>query len=102
MGYAFFAGRSMTASTSSSFMMNRSLPSRRISWPERHPAPVFRDPAVAGGDHRAALRLLFGAIRDDDPADLLFAVVETVNDDAIVQRSNGHEVLQTVLGGAGG
>ena len=41
--------------------------------------------------HRALLRLLFGAVRDDDPADLLFAFVEAVNDDAVVQWSNVHD-----------
>ena len=69
---------------------------------ERHDLAVLRDPPVAGGDDRAPLRLLLGAVRDDDAADLLLAIVETVDDDAIVQGSNVHEVLQAVLTGTGG
>ena len=46
-------------------------------------AVVFHLP-VAGGDDRALLRLLFGGVRDDDPADILFAFVDALNKDAVV------------------
>jgi hypothetical protein len=40
---------------------------------ERDPLAVVFHLPVAGGDVRALLRLLFGGVRDDDPADVLFA-----------------------------
>ena len=97
----FFVRRhlpSITARTSSSFMIRYSSPSSLISWPEYLPnrivspaltssgdaLAVVVDLAVPGGDDRALLRLFFGGVRDDDPADLLFAFVEALNDDAVV------------------
>jgi hypothetical protein len=47
--------------------------------------------AIAGGDHRATLRLLFRRVRDDDPAALWLALFEAANDESIVQRSGIHE-----------
>jgi len=44
---------------------------------------VVRLPA-AGGDDRALLRLLFGGVRDDDAADLLFAFLKAVDNDPVV------------------
>ena len=97
-------------------MMKRSLPSSLISWPEYLPnriwspaltssgtrVPSLSHAAAADGDDRAALRLLLGAVGDDDAADLLLAFVEAVDDDPVVQGSNIHEVLQVLLTGAGG
>src|SRR5438034_5091151 len=57
---------------------------------EGHPLAVVRF-AVARGDDGALLRLLFGGVGDDDSADALFAFLEAVNDDAIVQRSDIHD-----------
>jgi hypothetical protein len=39
------------------------------------------------------LRLLFGRVRDDDSADLLFAFLKAVNNDAVVQRSDVHTLF---------
>src|SRR6266849_5293289 len=57
---------------------------------ERDPFAVVCHLPVAGGDDRALLRLLFGGVRDDDPADLLFAFVEALNNNAVVERSDSH------------
>src|SRR4051812_16952805 len=54
-------------------------------------AAVF-DRAAAGGDHRAALRLFFRGIRDNDSAALLLTFVVATNDDSIVERSDIHKV----------
>jgi hypothetical protein len=40
--------------------------------------------AIAGCDDRAPLRLLFGRVRDDDPADVLLAFFEAPNNEPIV------------------
>jgi hypothetical protein len=40
--------------------------------------------SVAGGDDRALLRLLFGRVRNDDSADVLFAFLKALDDDPIV------------------
>src|ERR1051326_1016214 len=45
---------------------------------------------VTRGDDGALLRLLFRAVRNDDAADPLFAFVEAVHDDAVVERSYIH------------
>jgi hypothetical protein len=74
-------------------MMRYSSPSSVISWPaylpnrihvEGDPLAVVVHLPVAGGDDRALLRLLFGGVRDDDPANILFAFVEALNNDAVV------------------
>ena len=97
-------------------MMNRSLPSSTDFLAgelaeqdlvsgleiERDSRAVFGGPAAAGRNHGAALRFFSGTVGDDDPADLLFAVFEAVDEDAIVQRSNVHGVLQAVLTDVGG
>src|SRR5712691_3935459 len=41
--------------------------------------------AVAGSDHLALLRLLLRSVRDDDPADFLFAFLDALDNDAVVQ-----------------
>src|SRR5439155_7870748 len=46
--------------------------------------------ASAGGDHFALLRFFLGAVGDDDPADLLFAFLEALDDDTVVERSDIH------------
>jgi hypothetical protein len=47
--------------------------------------------AIAGRDDFPPLRLLFGGVRDDDPANRLLALFKTPNDDPIVERSDMHE-----------
>jgi hypothetical protein len=46
-----------------------------------HPQESLR---VSRGFDRALLRLLFGGVRDDDPADLLFTFVDALNEDPVV------------------
>ena len=55
---------------------------------ERQELAVLVFLAGAQGDHLGRLRLFLGAVRDDDSADLLFAFVEALNNDAVVQRSD--------------
>src|SRR5229473_2518023 len=55
-------------------------------------AVVFHLP-VAGRDDPALLRLFLGGVRDDDAADFLFAFIEAVDDDAVVQRSDLHALF---------
>src|SRR4030095_10720387 len=38
----------------------------------------------------ALLRLFLGGVGDDDPADLLFAFVKALDDEAVVERSDIH------------
>src|SRR5207244_8615244 len=51
---------------------------------------VVLDLAGAGGNHPALLRLFLGTVGDDDPADLLFAFLEALDDEAVVERSDIH------------
>ena len=51
---------------------------------ERHALAVVLGLALAGGDDLALLRLFLGRVRDDDPANLLFAFLDSLNDDAVV------------------
>ena len=95
----------MTASTSSSFMM-------KYSWPvdldllagvlaEQDPVARFdveADPLAvvvrftgASGDDGALLRLLLRRVRNGHSTDLLFAFVEAVHDDPVVERTNIHD-----------
>src|SRR5688572_14477760 len=64
---------------------------------ESHSYAALLDETAADGDHRAPLRLLFGGIRNDDPADVLLAAFETPNDDPIVERSEIHRVDSCVV-----
>ena len=48
---------------------------------------VRKDLAGADAHHRALLRLLFGRVRDDDAADFLFAFLDALHEDAVVERS---------------
>ena len=57
---------------------------------ERDALAVVLHLAVAGGDDLALLGLFLGAVGDDDPADFLFAFLEALNNDAVVQRSDVH------------
>src|SRR5262249_55952090 len=50
--------------------------------------------AGAGGDDLALLRLFLGGVGDDDPADLLFAFFDALDDDAVVKRSDVHALLR--------
>ena len=51
---------------------------------ERLAFSVVLDLAGADGDHFALLRLFLGRVGDDDPADLLLAFLDALNDDAVV------------------
>ena len=51
---------------------------------ERLTVAVFLDLAGAHGDDLPLLRLFLGGVGDDDPADLLFALLDALNDDAVV------------------
>src|SRR4029079_1823769 len=46
--------------------------------------------AVAGGDDLALLRFFLGGVGDDDPADFLFAFLEALNNESVVERSDVH------------
>ena len=52
--------------------------------------PSSFDLAVADGDDLALLRLFLGGVGNDDAADLLFAFVDALDEDAVVQRSDIH------------
>jgi hypothetical protein len=51
---------------------------------ERPPVTIVAERAVADRVHLAALGLLLGGVRDDDAAAVLFALVETLNENAVV------------------
>src|SRR5205814_7864105 len=51
---------------------------------------VLENLAVADGDDFAFDRLLFGGVGDDDPALALLFFLDPLDDDAVLQRSNGH------------
>src|SRR2546422_7699116 len=53
---------------------------------------VVADLAVADGDHFGFLRLLLGGIGNDDPALLDLFLLEPLDEDAIMQRTNLHGV----------
>src|SRR5467141_2690345 len=57
---------------------------------ERDLLAVLADLAVAGGDHLGLLRLLLGRVGNDDPALLDLFLLEPLDKNAIVQRSNLH------------
>ena len=59
---------------------------------ERLAVAIVLGLAVAGGDDFALLRLFLGGVGDDDPADLLFAFLDALDNDAVVQRSDVHSV----------
>ena len=51
---------------------------------QRDTLALVGDLAVTRGDDRAALRLLLRGIRNDDPADVLFAFFQALNEDSVV------------------
>ena len=55
---------------------------------------VVLDLAVAGGDDFALLGLFLGGVGDDDAADFLFAFLDALDDDAVVQWSDLHGALR--------
>src|SRR5213594_1733751 len=59
---------------------------------------VVADFAVTGGDYLALLRLFLGRVRDDDPALLDLFLLETLDHDSIVQRTNLHLPTPPVWG----
>ena len=113
---AFLASApSITARTSSSRMMRYSSPSSLISWPEYLPnrmvSPALTSSAMRlpssltlpapDGDDLALLRLFLGGVRDDDPADFLFAFLDALDNDAVVQRSDVHALYSVCREGLG-
>src|SRR5690606_31159237 len=59
---------------------------------ERHALAVVLLLAGADSDDLALLRLLPGGVRDDDPAHLLLLLLDALDDDAVVERSDLHGV----------
>src|SRR3990170_1311469 len=57
---------------------------------ERDLLALVGDLAVADGDHLGLLGLLLGGVGDDDPALLHFLLLESFDQDAIMQRTNLH------------
>src|SRR5262249_6628770 len=57
---------------------------------ERDALAVILRLAVADSDDLALLRLLLGGVRDDDAPHLLFAFLDALDNDAVVQRSDVH------------
>ena len=55
---------------------------------QRNALAVVVDLPGAGGLDGAALGLLLGGVGDDDPADLLLALVLALHEDPVVQRTN--------------
>src|SRR5690349_6346873 len=55
---------------------------------ERRDLAVLLDLALADSDDLALLWLFLGGVRDDDPADLLLALFDPLNDHAIVQGAD--------------
>ena len=92
-------------------MMRYSSPSILISWPEYFPnrivSPLFtsggwRLPSsltlpCPDGEDLASLWFLFGAVGDDDAADALFAFVEALNDETVVQWCDFHVTPDLVV-----
>src|SRR5204863_4287350 len=68
---------------------------------ERDALAVVLRLAVAGGDDFALLRFFLRGVGDDDPADFLFAFLEALDNDAVVQRSDVH-ALYSVWRKSGG
>ena len=60
---------------------------------EGDPLAVVVHLPVADGNDGALLRLLFGRVRDNDSADLLFAFLKAADNDAVVQRSDVHALF---------
>src|SRR5215471_6787094 len=60
---------------------------------ERDLLAVVRDFAVAHGDHLALLRLLLGAVRNDDAALLHLFLFLTLDENAVMQRANLHSQI---------
>src|SRR6266481_4910337 len=59
---------------------------------ERDLLAVVADLPGPGGDHLTLLRLLLGRVRDDDPAPADLLLLEPLDEDAVVQRTNLHGV----------
>src|SRR5215467_4481766 len=60
---------------------------------ERDLLAVVRDLAVSHGDHLALLRLLLGAVRNDDAALLHLLLFLTLDENAVMQRANLHSQI---------
>src|SRR5213594_5240709 len=59
---------------------------------EGDPLAVVADLTSPDGDYLALLRLLLGRVRDDDPAPADLLLLEPLDEDAVVQRTNLHGV----------
>src|SRR5204863_4940489 len=57
---------------------------------ERDALAVVLRLAVAGGDDFALLGFFLGAVGDDDAADFLLTLLDALDDEAVVQRSDVH------------
>src|SRR4030095_14785803 len=57
---------------------------------ERRHLAVLLDLALAHRDDFALLGLFLRAVRNDDPADFLFAFLDPLDDNAVVERANSH------------
>src|SRR4029078_4050728 len=57
---------------------------------ERKALAVVLGLAVSGSDDLALLGFFLGGVGDDDPADFLFAFLDALDNDAVVQRSDVH------------
>src|SRR5687768_7199442 len=67
---------------------------------ERRDLAVLFDAAFSDGHDFALLRLLLGAVRDDDAAHALFFFFNALDDDAVVQWSHLHDYALPETGGA--
>ena len=98
-----------------SFMIRRSSPSILTSVPDHLPNST-RSPALtssgdelaalvagagADGDDLAFLRLLLGGVGDDDAALGLLLAFDAADDDAVMQRTEFHELPLVLIGGLG-
>src|SRR5262249_48815019 len=63
---------------------------------ERLALPVLVPLARADADHLAGVRPLGGFAGDDDPAGALAFLFEALDDDAIMQRTDFHEVFPPI------
>src|SRR5262249_29819381 len=64
---------------------------------ERDLLAVLADLPVADGDDLGLLRLLLGGVGDDDPALLDFFLLEPLDEDAVMQRTNLHGVFASFV-----
>src|SRR5204863_3219020 len=66
---------------------------------QRNRLTVVGDAAAADGYDCGLLRLLFGCVGDDDPADLLLLRLDPLDEDAISQPSRVHMCTPSLMRG---